>query len=110
MNPLIEKYLELHPENDEKKKVHIKNEITDEVVGEFEYDDKTLKKLPGPGKYTPLSLGCYDTETTNQSFFEVSDKIKNGKANVSCVSIQQDNYGVFNAGYKITFEVYVYDF
>jgi hypothetical protein len=116
-NPLIEKFYELHPEKKEKPK---------ETKAEIEITD-TLKKYPSTNttsltsvtsNLTNLSVATsttgiikassfitHDIHDTEKTFLQVADKIKQGKAKVSSVSMEHDV--MLMGGTKITFEVYV---
>ena len=121
-NPLIEKFYELHPEKKEKPKV-IK---TDKFEGEVTVSqvENAFKKWTSSTSikgnqigYTcideitkPPSLKTYDPDSVNVSFQQIAEKIKNGKAKVSSVSINADAVGGFNTGLRTyTFEVMDWD-
>lgn len=117
-NPLIEKFYELHPEKKEKPK---------ETKAEIEITD-TLKKYPSTNttsltsNLTNLSVAtsttgiikaspikCFDNPSGNDAFLQIAEKVKNGTAQVSSVSLQVDAIGRFSYGKRITFEVYDYE-
>jgi hypothetical protein len=105
-NPLIAKWEELHnPKKEEPKKVEY--ELAPEFVKQLENrftlpTDPTTKKLP--------SLITYDVDSGKDSFLQIAEKIKNGKAKVSSVSINADAVGGFNTGLRTyTFEVMDWD-
>ena len=88
-NPLLQKYDELYG----------KKEEPPEIVEE-------------PKKITtkPPSFITYDTDSGNDSFLQIAEKIKNGEAKVSSVTFNRDSVGVFTTGLTtITFEVQVWD-
>ncbi len=125
-NPLLEKYYEMFPEKKEKPKV-IKAEnakIEFEGEGTIAKIDEAFKKWAS--NYTPVasnlttpsvatsntgitkasSFITHDIHDTEKTFLQVADKIKQGKANVSSMSMEMD----IMYGTKITFEVYVNDY
>jgi len=82
---LIKKFYELHPEKKEKPKV-IKAENA------------------------KVAIKSYDLQSGEDSFLQIAEKIKNGKAKVSSVSINADAVGRFNTGLRTyTFEVMEWD-
>ena len=83
-NPLIEKYNEL-------------------------YNPKPPEP-PKPVEKPKLStIKSYDKYSGNDAFLELAEKVKNGTAQVSSVSLRVDAHGVFGYGKRITFEVYDYE-
>ena len=83
-NPLLQKWEEIHG-NKEPPKEEIKPKA-------------------------PTSIKSYDVHSVSDSFFQVVEKIKDGTAQVTSMSMEYDNIGgSFRAGQRITFEVYVYD-
>jgi hypothetical protein len=128
-NPLLDKYFELHPEKKEKpenlkhaKDAKVEFFFKEEFVEELEkiqsqpsvtipYTSQNSVATGGIGitKSSFPKLTTYDTDSANDAFFQVAQKIKDGKAKVSNVSIELDAYGNFICGKKITFEVYDYE-
>ena len=96
-NPLIDKFYELHPEKKEKPK-------PDYYKGEKSYAEE-LKELRDTSTIPITKLTSYDTHSTEDSFLQVSEKIKNGEAKVSSMSMERD----IMYGTTITFEVLVWD-
>jgi hypothetical protein len=78
-NPLIEKYNEL-------------------------YNPKPPEPPKPVEKPKSVKLKSYDPDSVNVSFQQVAEKVKNGEAQVSSMSMEMD----IMSGTKITFEVYVY--
>jgi hypothetical protein len=91
-NPLIEKFYELHPEKKEKPKV-----IKDIRFAQ-EYECEFIK-----AENPKTSLTTYDPDSVKVSFQQIAEKVKNGEAQVSSMSMEMD----IMSGTKITFEVYV---
>jgi len=82
-NPLIQKYNELYnPKPPETPKPVEKSK---------------LRKL----------AKCFDRDDLKISFYQVADKIEQGKAQVASMSMERDIMGIVRN--KITFEVYVDD-
>jgi hypothetical protein len=119
-NPLIEKFYELHPEKKEKPKfIKAKNaEVKLEVPPEWlEQNTTSITSVTsnittpsgatsntGITKASPIK--CFDNPSANDAFLQIAEKIKNGTAQVSSMSIELDAYGNFSYGKRITFEVY----
>jgi len=121
-NPLIDKYFELYPEKKEQPKPkpepeedtgfflpkdfieQINNKIPDPVTA------LTTSIIPTSNTYAPIppsvyKIKTYDLDDVNVSFQQVAEKIKNGEAQVSSVSMERDIMG----GTKMTFEIIVYE-
>jgi hypothetical protein len=134
-NPLIDKYFEIHPEKKPKPKPKVikaeefEGEVTREQV------DNAFKKwasnyipvasnLTSPSVATsttgitkalpaasntsitkPPTLKSYDLDDLKASFVAVTERVKNGEAQVSSMSMEMD---IMN-GTKITFEVMLYE-
>ena len=117
-NPLIQKYYEIYPEKkEEPKKV------------EYELKPEFLEQLAKLNPPTPITsnitspsvatsntgitkastIKSYDKYSGNDAFLELAEKVKNGTAQVSSVSLRVDAIGVFGYGKRITFEVYDYE-
>ena len=108
-NPLIDKFYELHPEKKEKPK-------PDYYKGEKSYAEE-LKELRDtscvpvntPNIITKAnhipSLITYDVDSGKDSFLQIAEKIKNGKAQVASMSMERDVMSIMPN--KIIFEVYV---
>jgi hypothetical protein len=82
-NPLIDKYNEL-------------------------YNQKPPE--PPPPVEKPKLFKTYDPDNLKESFIETAFKVKTGEAQVTSMSMDIDNMGIYSAGAKITFEVYVHKF
>jgi hypothetical protein len=124
-NPLIDKYFELYPEKKEEPKV-IKAENA--KIG-FELKPEFLEQLANKPSITSVAsnhttpavatsntgitkaspIKSYDKHSANDVFLELAEKVKNGTAQVNCVSLQFDAIGGFSCGKRITFEVYDYE-
>ena len=124
-NPLIEKFYELHPEKKEKPKV-IKAE---NAKVEYELDPNFLGQLAKLNPPTPITSNLtspsvatsnagitkasntyttHDIHDNDKSFLRIADKIKNGNAQVSSMSMEiNDVLGCYDGVKKITFEVYL---
>ena len=119
-NPLIDKYFELHPEKKPKPKVieaenaKIEFERTvsevDEAFKKWSSNTSVASNLTSPSVATSTtgitkasSFITHDIHDTEKTFLQVADKIKQGKAKVSSMSMGMD----IMSGTKITFEVYV---
>ena len=71
------------------------------------YNELYNPKLPEPPKPVekpkPRKITTYDPDDPKVSFQQIAEKIKNGEAQVSSMSMEMD----IMSGTKITFEVYV---
>ena len=90
-NPLIQKWEEIH-----KKKEPPKMPRIEDYEGEETFADE-LKKSKS------RKITTYDPDDLKVSFQQIAEKIKNGDAQVSSMSMEMD----IMSGTKITFEVYV---
>jgi hypothetical protein len=93
-NPLIEKYNELYGKKEDPKPDYYK--------GEKSYAEE-LEKLRDTSTIPVSKIKSYDINSVNVSFHQVVEKVKNGEAQVSSMSMEMD----IMYGTKITFEVYV---
>jgi hypothetical protein len=59
--------------------------------------------------YSPKSIKTYDVYSTEDAFKQIADKVKDGTAKVSSMTMEMDMVGSFAAGKRVTFEVYVYE-
>ena len=122
-SPLLDKFYELYPE----KKEQPKPKPEPEEDNEFYVPEEILEqikncKIPDPvtalttsiiptsNTYAPIppsvyKIKTYDLDDVNVSFQQVAEKIKNGEAQVSSVSMERDIMG----GTKMTFEIIVYE-
>ena len=91
MNPLLQKYEELYGKKEPPKMPRI-----EDYEGEETFADE-LKKS---------KLKSYDPGDLKVSFQQVAERVKNGEAQVSSMSMEMD----IMYGTKITFEVYVNDY
>ena len=95
-NPLLQKYDELYGKKEEPKVIEAENakvEIKGTQIG-YTYIDEITK---------PPTLKSYDPDDLKASFVAVTERVKNGEAQVSSMSMERD----WMSGTKITFEVYV---
>ena len=128
MNPLIAKWEELKKKQEP---TPIDNKIQYELDPEFVEklkDVNTLSTLSvientGTGitasnyytatnstiTHKPRPVTTYDVDRCNDSYFQVAEKIKNGKARVMNMSIEQGLDIYYSPEKKITFEVVLYD-
>ena len=120
-NPLIDKYFELYPEKKEKpKETKTEIEITDTLKKYLSTNPTSLTSVTsnltnlsvatsttGITKASPIK--CFDNPSGNDAFLQIAEKVKNGTAQVSSVSLQVDAIGSFSYGKRITFEVYDYE-
>ena len=95
-NPLIDKYNEIYG------KKEIKSPIT------LSDPNISLTTIPSvatsnTGITKASNFLTHDIHDTEKTFLQVADKIKQGKAKVSSMSMEMD----IMSGTKITFEVYV---
>ena len=129
-NPLIDKYFELYPEKKEEPKpdyykgeksyaeeleelekpkpeyVKLSQEQTDTLNKYLQnsYVPPQSVTTSNPHPPTFKTLTSYDTHSTEDSFLQIAEKIKNGEAKVSSMSMERD----IMSGTSITFEVQVY--
>ena len=89
-NPLLQKYEELYGKKEPPKMPRI-----EDYEGEETFADE-LKK-------SKSKLKTYDLDDLKVSFQQIAEKVKNGEAQVSSMSMEFGDH--MN---KITFEVYVY--
>ena len=95
-NPLIEKYNELYGKKEEPKPDYYK--------GEKSYAEE-LEELRDTSTIPVSKIKSYDPDSVNVSFQQIAEKVKNGEAQVSSMSMEMD----IMSGTKITFEVMVYE-
>lgn len=96
MNPLLQKYDELYGKKEPPKMPPIEDCEGEETIAD------ELKK-------SKSKLKTYDPDSVNDSFLQIAEKVKNGTAKITSVSLEVDAYGVFICGKRITFEVYDYE-
>jgi hypothetical protein len=114
-NPLLQKYEELYGKKEESKKVEY--ELTPEFYEELKKLSSTnisvASNLTTPSVATSntgiTKIKSYDKYSGNDAFLELAEKVKNGTAQVKCVSLEVDAHGIFGYGKRITFEVYDYE-
>ncbi len=120
-NPLIKKYEELYGHKEESKKVEF--ELNSEFLEELKNKSiSTDIKVISPTNVNVSAVATSNTgitkatrtiksrdkQSSNDSFLQIAEKVKNGTAQVALVSIELDSYGNFGYGKKIIFEVYDY--
>jgi|GEM_PF-2103868 len=120
-NPLIQKYYEIYPEKKEEPKKEESKKEEYELTLEFFEELKKLNStnisvasnLTTPSVATSntgiTKIKSYDKYSGNDAFLELAEKVKNGTAQVKCVSLEVDAIGCFSCGKRITFEVYDYE-
>ena len=121
-SPLLDKFYELYPEKKEQPKPKPEPEEDNEFYVPEEILEQINNKIPDPvtalttsiiptsNTYAPIppsvyKIKTYDLDDVNVSFQQVAEKIKNGEASVSSVSMERDIMG----GTKMTFEIIVYE-
>ena len=119
-NPLIDKFYELHPEKKEKPKsqkppiVEYFDEVgttpSKEVIGklrQLQPNSKIISASNASVSITPNppSLVSYDVDSGKDSFLQIAEKVKNGEAKVSSMSMDRD----IISGTTIIFEVRMWD-
>ena len=124
-NPLLDKFYELYPEKKEEPKpkpeyVKLSEEQMDIVSKYLTTPDKystqstiTTTNLTSSGNgITAITaanhfpkLTSYDVDSGKDSFLQIAEKVKNGEAKVSSISVERD----IMSGTSITFEVLVWD-
>jgi hypothetical protein len=93
MNPLIQKYLELHPEKKEPPKMP--------RIEDYEGEETIADELK---KTKPRKLAkCYDPDSLKATFHQVTEQLQTGKAKIASMSMEMGDF----TGKTITFEVYV---
>ena len=111
-NPLIAKWEELHnPKKEEPKPQKTHTDKLKELRDTSTVSINNSNSPYGITKANPIpSLITYDVDSGKDSFLQIAEKIKNGKAKVSSVSINADAVGGFNTGLRTyTFEVMDWD-
>ena len=109
-NPLIQKYEELYGKKEEPKPDYYKGEksYAEELK---ELRDTSCVPANTPNIITKAnhipSLTTYDVDSGKDSFLQIAEKIKNGKAQVASMSMEIDSMSIMRN--KIIFEVYVDD-
>lgn len=113
-NPLIDKYFELYPEKKEKPKGTVSE--VDEAFKKWSSNTSVTSNLTNLSVATSTTgiikaspIKCFDNPSANDVFLQIAEKVKNGTAQVSSVSLQVDAIGRFSYGKRITFEVYDYE-
>ena len=113
-NPLIAKWEELNKKKEPPKKVEEEPSFKDKLKELRDTSTVSITNSNSPygiTKANPIpSLTTYDVDSGKDSFLQIAEKIKNGKAKVSSVSITADAVGGFNTGLRTyTFEVMEWD-
>ena len=107
-NPLLQKYEELYGKKEPPKMPRIEDYEGEETIADELKKTNIIKGNNAKVNVKPSRLSCFDSDATNDAFFQFAQKIKDGTAKVANVSIELDSYGNFSYGKKITFEVYDY--
>jgi hypothetical protein len=117
-NPLLQKYEELYGKKEESKKVEyeLRPEFFEELKKLNSTNISVASNLTTPSVATSNTgitkaspIKSYDKYSGNDAFLELAEKVKNGTAQVKCVSLEVDAHGIFGYGKRITFEVYDYE-
>jgi len=126
-NPLIQKWEEIHKKKEPPKMPRIEDYEGEETIADelkksklkpFELDPEFVKQLEFVKQFenkstfpidtttkNPPSLKTYDPDSVNVSFQQIAEKVKNGEAQVSSMSMEVDSMCIMRN--KIIFEVYV---
>jgi hypothetical protein len=110
-NPLLQKYEELYGKKEPPKMPRIEDYEGEETIAEELKELRDTSTVPAntPNIITKEnhipSLKTYDVDSGKDSFLQIAEKIKNGKAQVVSMSMERD----IMSGTKITFDVYVND-
>jgi hypothetical protein len=122
-NPLIEKFYELHPEKKKPKVIkadEVEGEVTltqvENAFKKWSSNTPVASNFPttsvatsNTGIAKASTLVSHDKHSGNDAFLQIAEKVKNGTAQVTSVSLQIDVNGIFSYGKRITFEVYDYE-
>lgn len=124
MNPLLEKYEELYGKKEKPKIPRIEDyEGEKTIADELEELRDTSTILVTTPKGTniisaknanvsvkPRALQTYDVDSCKDEFLRVAEKVKQGDARVTCLTMNADVVSNFHTGLRtIIFEVQVYD-
>lgn len=123
-NPLLQKWEEIYGKKEKPKVIKSENakveyklkpEFLEQLV-ELNLPTPITSNLTNPSVATSntgitkaSTLVSYDKHSGNDLFLQIAEKVKNGTAQVTMVSLQDDAYGIFSYGKRITFEVYNYE-
>ena len=110
-NPLLQKYEELYGKKEKPKVIKAENakvEIKGTQIG-YTYTDEISVATSNTSITKASPIKSYDKYSGNDAFLELAEKVKNGTAQVKCVSLEVDAHGIFGYGKRITFEVYDYE-
>ena len=111
-NPLIEKYNQLRKEREKPKDTKVGYELKPEFLEQLALESNltTPSAATSNTGITKASiLKTYDKDSGNDAFLQIAEKVKNGTAQVTSVSLQVDAHGLFSYGKRISFEVYDYE-
>ena len=98
-NPLLQKYEELYGKKEEPKPDYYKGEKS------YAEELEELEELRDTSTIPIKKLTSYDVDSSRDSFLQIAEKIKNGEAKVSSMSMERD----MMSGTSITFEVQMWD-
>jgi hypothetical protein len=99
-NPLLQKYEELYGKKEPPKMPRIEDYEGEETIAD------ELKKLRDTSTIPVSKIKSCDVGDLKVSFQQIAEKIKNGEAQVSSMSMERNAHLALN---KITFEVMVYE-
>ena len=111
-NPLLDKFYEIYPEKKEKLKNDTLTNFTSVASNSTTPSvatPNTSNTKASTGITKASSFITHDKDSGNDAFLQIAEKVKNGTAQVTSVSLQVDAHGVFSYGKRITFEVYDYE-
>jgi hypothetical protein len=119
-NPLLQKYEELYGKKEPPKMPRIEDYEGEETFADELKKSNFIKAENAKVEIKDNSSGVicvknfpplvsYDKHSGNDAFLQIAEKVKNGTAQVTSVSLEVDAHGVFSYGKRITFEVYDYE-
>ena len=126
MNPLLEKYEELHGKKEQKeepKKIISKEQLQDlETYLSTTSGTSGIASISTPSNFIttsnstvsitqkPKAIKTFDPEYSKDCFLQIAEKIKDQTAKVTSANIKVDMAGSFYTGLRtVIFEVQVYD-
>ena len=126
MNPLLEKYEELHGKKEQKeepKKIISKEQLQDlETYLSTTSGTSGIASISTPSNFIttsnstvsitpkPKAIKTFDPEYSKDCFLQIAEKIKDQTAKVTCITMNADVVSNFHTGLRtIIFEVQVYD-
>lgn len=113
-NPLIAKWEEIHGQKEKPQKPPIVEYVDNggstpsqeviEKLRQLQPNSNIISSISTNPK--PPSLVSYDIDSIKDSFLQIAEKVKNGEAQVTSMSMERD---VIGEGTSISFEVRVWD-